>query len=105
MNIEILKPNHFCLFEGNEVGIAVNKYAANRFRENDSNQYLIDTTSQDFGWIDRFGNYYIDNKHNFTRPTNEQIIVELRRYSELFDAALERNLIKLRNYATEDTSS
>lgn len=93
MKIEILKPNHFCLFKEQEVGIAVFGEPANIFCESNNTDYLY-VGNQNFGWIDRTGEYHIDNKHLMKRPSETRIIEELKRYGRLVEESLSRNLIK-----------
>ena len=87
----------FCLFakgsEQEEIGIASGYFAGNKFAETEGDEYITEISGHSFGWYDSNGEYYKNNKHSFTRPTNLQIHDALVNNPELVTIALKMKLI------------
>tara|TARA_R110002124_G_scaffold105223_1_gene255991 strand:- start:678 stop:1106 length:429 start_codon:yes stop_codon:yes gene_type:complete len=96
MKINILKPNHFCLYKNREVGVAFGCFAGEKFKETSGDEYLNDVMGDSFMWIDNQCNNYKDSKYSMTRPTDAQIINELEQNLHLLEYCVDKGLIELK---------
>ena len=96
MKINILKPNHFCLYKNKEVGVAKGCFAGQKFIETSGDEYLNDVMGNSFNWMDNQCNNYKDSKYSMTRPTDAQIINELEQNLYLLEHCIGEGLVELR---------
>lgn len=84
----------FCKFNNTqEIGIATEGYfASTAWIESDEefNQII----GGKFGWIDNAGEEFCNSKHDFSRPSRQEVLTALRCYPGLHKAALKEGYIK-----------
>jgi hypothetical protein len=90
-SIKIITSLPFCKFVGGEVGIADGKLAGEAWREA---RTITSADTDEFGWYDSEGNYFINDKHQFSRPDANEIEDALRTSQPLLKLALEQQLIE-----------
>ena len=96
MKINILKPNHFCLYKNKEVGVAKGCFAGQKFIETSGDEYLNDVMGNSFNWMDNQLHDYKDSKYSMTRPTDAQIINELEQNLYLLEHCVDEGLVELK---------
>lgn len=94
-SLEIVDRRPFCLYKGKEVGIAEGYFAGDRFCETLGDEYITEVSGRSFGWYDSHADYYKDDKSNFTRPSDEELVKGLLLNQDLQDLAVKKGLIKI----------
>jgi len=91
---KLINRNPFCIYKGEEVGIADGYIAGDIFAETEGNEYLT-SNNRNFGWYNSTGEHHMDDKYDFKRPTTEEIIKACVKSEPLAVIASEMGLIEM----------
>lgn len=91
---EIVNIYGFCKFnDTQEIGIATEGYfASTAWIESD--EEFNQVAGRKFGWIDNAGEKFCNSKHDFSRPSQREVLTALECYPGLHKAALKEGYIK-----------